>query len=178
MSVDPRIIDRLIQRIERLESQTQFVDSADWMPGNWWGRISPTQPASRIIQLHAGFLWYDGYFRYLSDTVYDFSDVGVFTASGYFRWTVLRADVTAATITFNLYESGEFGTADEAENDFWVNGPSVDLIGTNYYPLCVVIVQNDGDTITPGSIENITLADTDQSYLFIRDFRPWHWLNP
>lgn len=173
-----RTVRGLEKRVRELEGQNRFTAATDWMPANWWGRISPTQPASKIVQVHGGFLWLwdpgsgQGYFRKMDDTIYDFSSVAPFAATGHFKWVVLQADLSAAAPTFTTVESPEFGTSEECEQDFWDNGPVEDLYHA-YLPLCCVVVQNDGALATSGAILNITLADRVQSYLLARDIRPW-----
>ncbi len=173
-----RAINKLTERVNKLEAQNRFTIATDWMPGNWWGRVSPTQPPSRAVHIHGGLMWWFetnsgmGYYRWLSDTVFDFSTSSPWTAAGYYRWTVLQADVAAQEVPIWLWESPEFGTWEEAEIDFRTNGLNEDLYG-NYIPLAVVVLQNNGNTGVAGAVKNITLADKDQSYFLVRDFRPW-----
>ena len=171
-------INGLERRISKLESDSRFQTATDWSPSNWWGWCSPTQPVSRIVQVHGGVFWeWDsaagtGKLRRLADGVYDFSSVVGFAGSEFYKWCVLQANVGASPVTMTHFESPEFGTAAECEADFWTNGTDDDLYG-DYVPLCVVVVRNDGVLATAGAIENITLADNHYSYMMVRDVRPW-----
>jgi len=171
-------IDSLQRRIAKLEGDGRFQTATDWSPSNWWGWCSPTQPVSRIVQVHGGTFWeWDsalgtGNFRRLGDTIYDYSTCDPFAASEFYKWTLLQANVSADPVTLRIHESTEFGTAAECEADFWSNGIDDDLYGT-YLPLCVVVVKNDGNLGVAGAIENITLSDTNYSYFMVRDMRPW-----
>lgn len=171
-----RTIDNLTARIERLEKQNRFQASSDWMPANWWGRVAPTLPASKIVTVHGGWFWTwdgaSGYPRLMTDTVYDFSGVTGFSVSQGYRWVVLRVDLSAASPTLNLFEGTESADLSTAENDFETNAAIEDLWGS-YLPLCALMLRGDGNLGTAGAIENITLIDKEQSYILARDFRPW-----
>lgn len=171
-----RTIQNLTRRIEKLEQQNKFTTATDWMPGNWWGRVTPTQPASRIVNVHGGFLWVwdgTGTFRRLSDSIYDLSSVTAFAGSQSYRWAVLQADLSTNPPTLTLYEGEEFTTAEACENDFFSDGTTDDLYGT-YFPLCAFVLRNNGTLGgVVGAIENVTLGDTSQSYILVKDFRPW-----
>ena len=174
-----RSIKALTTRVERLEEQNRFTVSSDWAMMNWWGWCSTTQPASKIINVRGGVFWeWDsgaatGRFRTLDDTIYDFSGFGPFAAQYHFRWAVLQADVSANPVTLRVFDSAvEFGTEAEVVDDFWNNGPDEDLF-TSYIPLCAVVLRNDGNLGVAGAIENITLSDTNYSWLLARDLRPW-----
>jgi len=175
-----RSIDNLTERVAKLESQNRYTTATDWMRGNWWGWCSPSQPASRIVQIHGGYLWWwqddtgEGYYRKLDDTPYDLIGVGAFSGENYYRWVVLRADLSSGNVAqIEVKESGfEFGTWEECEKDFWDNGPSLDLYGT-HIPLCALVLRNNGYLSLAGAIENVTLSDKSQSYFLARDLRPW-----
>jgi hypothetical protein len=176
-----RSMDRLSKRITKLEDQQRFTRATDWMQANWWGRVSPTQPVSKFLQVRGGVLWtWDsaagtGSFRSLDDaSMYDFSTTLVWAQQYYYRWAVLQADMSGLAVArLRLHQdANEWATYVQAENDFWNNGPADDLWGT-YIPLCVVVLRNDGYTGVAGAIENITVSDKEQSYILIRDFRPW-----
>lgn len=148
--------------------------ASDWMPANWWGRVTPTQPASAIVSVHGGYIWDSsvGRFRKFDDTVYDFSATSAFAVSQGYRWTVLQADVSASPPTLRIYEGSDFAALQDCEDDFWISGPGDDLY-TDYYPLAVIVLRNNGNLGTAGAIETITLADTNKSYFLVKDFRPW-----
>lgn len=174
-----RSITNLSDRVARLEGQNRFTTSADWAAMNWWGWCSPTQPASKIVRVRGGVFWeWDsaagtGQFRKLDDTIYDFGTFGPFGGEDYYRWCVLQADVSANPVTLRVYDEGtEFGTAAEAETDFWNNGPGDNIFGS-YVPLCALALKNNGNLGPAGAIENITLADRDYSFFIARDVRPW-----
>jgi len=174
-----RAIGNLTKRIEDLEAANNYLVSTDWMRSNWWGLCSPTFPASRIVYIHGGYFWSwttggAGYYRKLDDTSYDMSGVSAFTATSYYRWAIVQADVTSgntAQITFT--EGGtDFGTWEECERDFWDNAPSSDFY-SSHIPLCALVLRNNGYLAINGAVENITLSDREQSYFLIRDMRPW-----
>lgn len=175
-----RALDAMASRITVLERQNRFTAASDWMRANWWGFCSPTQPASRFVKVGGGVLWWwqsdtgSTRFRKLDDMPYDLADVSAFTQSEAYRWCVLQADVSGAgMVTLHLHEEAtEFGTAEEAETDFWGNGPADDLWGS-YIPLSVLVVRNDGNLGPTGAVVSLTLADTEKSYFLVRDFRPW-----
>jgi len=171
-------INGIERRLSKLEGDGQFQTATDWMQANWWGWCSPTQPVSRIVQVHGGVFWYwdaatgTGKFRKLGDSIFDYSTCSGFAASEHYRWTILQANAAASPVTLRIFESPEFGTAGECEADFWANGPADDLFG-EYLPLCAIVVKNDGNLGVAGAIENITLSDTNYSYILVRDMRPW-----
>jgi hypothetical protein len=179
-----RAIDNLTKRIGKLEEQMRYKTATDWAQASWWGWCSPTQPISRSILVRGGVFWIwdsaagTGNFRKLDDTVFSFDTCLPFNIGGAYRWSVLRLNVTNNPPLFDLYEIGdgttEFLTADDCENDFWLHAIDDDIYG-GYIPLCAVILKNDtGVGIGPaGACENITLSDTDYSYMLARDFRPW-----
>lgn len=167
------------RRIKKLEQANDFTTSTDWMRANWWGWCSPTQPASRIVQVHSGYFWWyesdtgQGKFRQLNDTIYDLASVSAFAFSEYYRSIVIRADLSGGLASLNLWENGaDFGTSDECETDFFDNATAEDLYG-DYIPLAALVVRNNGNLGPTGAIENVTLADRTQSYFLVRDFRPW-----
>ena len=177
-----RSISNLTERVAKLERQNRFTTSADWAAMNWWGWCSPTQPASRIVNVRGGVFWeWDsaagtGQFRKLDDTVYDFAAFPPFAATSHYRWVVLQADVSASPVTLRVHDSGaaaEQATSAACEADFWANGINDDIYGS-YVPLCAIALKQDGSPIGPaGAIENITMADRDYSYFIARDMRPW-----
>lgn len=173
-----RAVEGLTRRVEKLEGQNRFTTASDWMRANWWGWCSPTQPASKYVQVHGGILWWwdsagTGVFRKLDDAPFGLGGCGAFAASGYYRYAVLQADVSADPASLRLWECAtDFGTAAECEADFWANGPTENL-WDEYFPLCALVLRNDGTTGTLGAVENLTLADAAQSYILVRDFRPW-----
>lgn len=177
-----RSLSNMARRIAELESHKKFDTGKDWNRAGWWGFCSPTQPASRIVNVKGGIMyeWPDGtstgYLRNLPDLPYDFSTFTAFAAQYHYVWCVLRADVSVNPAILNLFEDGtEFGTASECESDFWTNGPSANLYGS-YIPLCALVLRNEGTLATVGAIESITLADRTKSYMLARDIRPWlHW---
>jgi hypothetical protein len=174
-----RTVTNLTRRINKLEQQNRFTTSADWAQASWWGWVSSTQPASKIVNVRGGVFWEwnsvagTGQFRKLDDAPYDFNGFAPFAAQYHYRWAVLQADVGASPVTLRVYDSAvEWGTSAECEADFWANGTADDLYG-GYISLCVIVLRNDGNLVAAGSIENITLSDKEQSYLMVRDFRPW-----
>lgn len=179
-----RTIENLTRRIERLEQQNRFTTATDWMPGNWWGRVSPTNPASRIVNVHGGFLWYwyggyGGDFRQLPNTIYDFSFATAFAIGGGYRWCVLQAAVADNPPTLELHEGEEFASLADCQDDFYANGPG-DGLYSQYIPLSALILRDNG-SMEAGSIENVTLSDQSKSHFLVRDFRPWlhlHYTSP
>jgi len=177
-----RSVNNLSKRVAQLEKQNRFTTATDWMKAAWWGYCSPTQPASKLVQVKGGIFWtWDsaagtGQFRKLDDTVFDFSSCAPFGIGSTYRWCVLQLDVSANPPVFQLYEiadhTTEFGSAAECESDFWTNATDDDMWGS-YIPLCAVVLKNDGNLGPAGAIENITLSDSDYSYMLARDFRPW-----
>jgi hypothetical protein len=172
-----RTISNLIARVEKLEQQNRFTTASDWMPANWWGRVNPTNPASRIVNVHGGYLWtWDGAagnFLTLPDTIFDFSAVTAFAGSAAYRWSVLQADLATNPPTIRLHEGEEFAARIDAESDFF-NNSGADGLYTGYLPLAAIMLRNNGTLGgAVGAIENITFSDQDMSYFLARDFRPW-----
>lgn len=173
-------LGNLSDRIAKLEGQNRYTTSTDWMRGNWWGWCSPTQPASRIIQIHSGLMWWwqpdtgGGYLRKMGDLPYDLAGASAFAGERYYRWAILSAVVSTSNIANVQLDEGdtEFGTWDECEADFWWAAPDVNMFGS-VIPLCALVLRNSGYLTVAGAIENVTLADREQSYFLVRDMRPW-----
>lgn len=185
-------------RIRRLH--TQQARAAAFVPGQDWYQLSvaPSCPPDTRIHLRGG-LAYCGNFgaAYLTwnnrtytvpNLTAELTDPDsvsveiVFSNAGWYKFAMLLLALPALAVEpaesdwgFYLFETGEeLQTATEAEA--WMT--SVDFrqagvwSGETGYPLCGVVLRNDGQAGVPGAILPVDVVNRGRSYLWPRDVRP------
>ena len=196
---DWAVIDGRIQRLQKQdERQAGFVSQ----PDDYALRIAPSCPPDKRIHLRGGLAycgtsdtWVDCSRRVyqVPDLTADLADVDsvdidiTFASAGYYLAYVLllrlpetgwEIDPAPADWSFQMMGSGtEFATAGEAEDDMeqqamWRKRPWIEGATTIGYPLCGLILKNDGTTGAGCHILPVSVVNRGGSYTWPRDIRP------
>ena len=164
-------------------------------------RVATTCPPSTRLYVRAGVMWNvypgDGYAWDLPSATVDLSDNSniygtdtsplydhdqsyqiTFDTAYYYRVYTLLIKMpydTATGIEWRLVDleiEAEFATAGEAEAA-WSGTVAEDMLAWfQGFPLCGLILRNDGTVGVPGAIQPIDSINRGRSYLWPRDVRP------
>lgn len=187
-------------RIAALEARGQD-QGQDWGAPSEMGWVSPTSPPGLSVQISRGIAFRNDEYNPSSDWVYpeymltfgwpdyvfDMTPyVSAFSDAYYYRLVVITKPMSTVNYAgWDLYEYpwGDFETYQECVEDAWdaIQSGIIDLYdGNPYWPDAIIsfaalILRNNGTIGSAGQYLPVTLHDTEQSTIFIRDFRPWFW---
>lgn len=199
MSQWSTILNGRLQRLQKEdERQAAFVSGPDW----YAFRVAPSCPPDKRVHMRGGLgicgttdQW-DPFSRRvyqvppltadLADTDSVETDITFTTANYYLAYVLLlrlpetgwEVDPAASDWSFRLVGSGtECATAGAAEDDMeeqalWQQRPWASGGTTKGYPLCGLILRNDGTVGSGAPILPVDLINRGRSYLWPRDVRP------
>lgn len=172
----------LDRRVEKLTRQQEWQKAFVSDPEHAYFKVSASCPPSLSLHMRGGLMYEyqdigDAWF--VDDITVDLSDpdqIGTksftFTSADYYLGYVLRLTGGAGPTFYVSGSDTEFATAGEAEEDL------MDYIqGTNYiwhfnYPLCGLILRNNGTLGTGYNILPVDTVNRGRSYIWPRDLRP------
>jgi len=189
-------IDRLSRKKRR---QNAFVPGADWYSLRVAPTCPPSKQlhmrSSRInLSYNPGWGTFDDYeFRAydVPDLIADLADPAsvtvtvTFTNAGYYQLFLLELKLPAVVEnpaatdwSFNLHGTNdELATAGETEA--WLNSETFQKSSPWYhttigcaYPLCGLVLKNDGQVGVSGAFLEVDLVNRGRSYIWPRDMRP------
>jgi hypothetical protein len=196
------MIAGLARRIDRLNKDTGrqagFMSDPSW----YAFRVAPSCPPDKQVHMRGGLGFcgtsdqWDPFSRRayqvpnltadLADTDSVETDITFVTANYYLAYVLLLRlpeagwadDPSASDWCFRLVGSGtEFATAAEAENDMeeeamWQQYPWASGGTTRGYPLCGLVLRNDGTVGNGAPILPVDVVNRGRSYMWPRDIRP------
>jgi len=186
------------RRLDRITSQQQHRGAFTAMSEWYRLRIVPSCPPSKLLHMRGGYVqagymgfgWRDYWHRAYTvpDLTVDLADPAeidtdiIFATANWYRFGVLCLSLpnvleepTAADWTFAFVETGdEFETAGEAEA--WFNTDEFrdtePWQGATGYPLCGLVLRNDGQVGVSGAILPVDVVNRGRSYIWPSDLRP------
>ena len=174
-------LERRVDKLQKAEDKrAAHVADAE----HYQFRIACACPPSTTLYMRGGLMYnYDptGDGWYVQNDAIDFTDstqIGrtfAFTSANYYLMGIVMIDFfgNPDPYEYNFYSSGtEHETAAEAEQElttYWFN---VRAIWGSSYPLCGVILRNDGVTGAGTHILPIDPINRGRSYVWPRDMRP------
>ena len=176
----------ILTRLERIEQSQQVQETTELVVPGGWGYTSPTSPPSSRILIRRGYLWiYDEHWAnwLYSASWQDFQPelpISAFSTAYYYRAVVpfKNMDYWDPYSGFDVWERAvDYETYEECAADFsqqfLFTLVDPDASGDPLFPLCSLVIRNNGTTGSTNEYLPVTLTDRNQSSFLNRDLRPW-----